>query len=334
MQQRFVTTLLSLLMILLCQAQKQKSVSPIDSSFTDYDALFSEMDALLDSLETPRSFTMVNVGVGRNFLNFESQNGLSVYTKRKIYLSPSIWYFNKSGLGIGVSSGIITNDSSIIPYQFSITGSYDYQENHSFVTGLSFTRFITKDNLPFYTSPLRNEAYGYFSYRDSWVKPSVGLSYGWGTKANFEERDERIKKNKSSKKEITQVTTTESVADFSLITSIRHDFYFLDILPGKNYIRITPQVTFTSGTQQFGFNQVNNVYSVNKKTGTNILTNSDAAVFDNGLSFQPLSLTAFLRTEYSNGSFFIQPQVMFDYYFPATDNNATVALVFNAGFIF
>src|SRR5688572_19620442 len=333
-QHRYVTTLVSLCIVFFCQAQKQKSSYEIDSSLTDYDAVFSELDALLDSLATPRSFTLVTLGFGRNFLNYESQSGLSTETKRRLYLSPSIWYVNKSGLGVGVSTSVIKNDTSIIPYQFSFTGSYDYQQNDSYLTGLAFTRYITKKDLPFYTSPLKNEAYGYFTYHNSWFKPSIGLSYGWGSKTDFEEKDARIKKNKSSKTEIIQVNTTESVADFNLFTSIRHDFYFLDMLPGKNSIRVSPQITLTSGTQQFGFNQVNNIYSVNKRTGTNVLNNSEAVLFDNKLSFQPLSLTTFLRTEYSNGSFFIQPQLIFDYYFPATSNNANLAFVCNAGFIF
>ena len=45
-------------------------------------------------------------------------------------------------------------------------------------------------------------------------------------------------------------------------------------------------------------------------------------------------LREFLKTEYSKGKFFIQPQVLFDYYFPAKEGNFSTAFLLNAGVIF
>jgi hypothetical protein len=55
---------------------------------------------------------------------------------------------------------------------------------------------------------------------------------------------------------------------------------------------------------------------------------------DDELKFQPLSLTFYLRSEYSLGKFFIQPQFIVDYYFPASSNNLNTMFSVNAGFIF
>ncbi|NJO25641.1 MAG: hypothetical protein HC867_07600 [Bacteroidia bacterium] len=62
--------------------------------------------------------------------------------------------------------------------------------------------------------------------------------------------------------------------------------------------------------------------------------NSENTYLDDELKFQPLSLTFFLRSEYSLGKFYFQPQLILDYYFPAAEKNFSALLSFNAGFIF
>jgi hypothetical protein len=52
------------------------------------------------------------------------------------------------------------------------------------------------------------------------------------------------------------------------------------------------------------------------------------------MNFQPLSLSFFLRTEYSIGKFFVQPQFMLDYYFPANEKNLSALMSLNIGCIF
>ena len=93
-------------------------------------------------------------------------------------------------------------------------------------------------------------------------------------------------------------------------------------------------MVFTSGTQKFGFNQSSNTYGVSRIGGTNVLTNSENIYLDDQVRFQPLSLAAFLKAELSLGKFFVQPQAMVDYYFPASEKNLTTIFSVNAGFIF
>ncbi|HRF18786.1 MAG TPA: hypothetical protein PK977_11485, partial [Chitinophagaceae bacterium] len=102
----------------------------------------------------------------------------------------------------------------------------------------------------------------------------------------------------------------------------------------KDHIRFTPQLSFTSGTQKFGFNQSSSTYATTVRTGTNVLFNSENVYLDDQIKFQPLSLTLFLRGEYSIGKFFIQPQLMLDYYFPANADNFNAIFQMNLGFIF
>jgi hypothetical protein len=316
-------------------AQKPAKQQPaIDTSFTDYDALFSELDSFLDSILAPRNFTLINLGMTTGFFNYEStESNLLVPTKKMVY-SPSISHFDKSGLGISASASIIHDGQQINPYQYSVTGSYDYIRNRRFITGISLTRFFIKDDLPFYTSPLQNNAYAYFSYRKFWLKPTVAASYGWGSRSEYSEREEHISAIRLRPRGYTRINTQESINDFNLITSLRHDFYWLNLLSGSDFVRVTPQISFTSGTQKFGINQNSNTYATVRGTGINVLYNSENVYLDDTMLFQPLSLTGFIKTEYSVGKFFIQPQMLFDYYFPAKEGNLSTAFLLNAGVIF
>ncbi|HLF45408.1 MAG TPA: hypothetical protein VI548_03235, partial [Chitinophagaceae bacterium] len=102
----------------------------------------------------------------------------------------------------------------------------------------------------------------------------------------------------------------------------------------KDHFRFTPQLSFISGTQKFGFNQSANTYATVIRTGANVLYNSENVYLDDHLEFQPLSMTMFLRGEYSFGRFFIQPQMVLDYYFPVNEKNFNTLFSFNLGFVF
>lgn len=328
--------LFGLFIAITSTAQKPAKQPVIDTSFTDvdYDELFNELDLLLDSLTAPRNFGLFNIGVGNNYFSYESKSSYLLATTRKMTYSPSLSYYFKSGLGISGNSIVLNDGVNLNPYQFNFTGSYDYLKNTRFITGVSATRFFTRDSLPFYTSPLKNELYGYFTYRKFWLKPSVAASYGWGSRTAYEERKEYITSLRLAMNGFTRINTREHVNDFNIMTSVRHDFYWLNVLGKRDYMRLTPQVVFTSGTQKFGFNQTSSTYAAIPRTGTDVLYSSDKVYLDDQLYFQPLSLSTYLKAEYSRGKLFFQPQLILDYYFPANDKNFTTAFVINAGVIF
>jgi hypothetical protein len=354
-----------------------------DTTIYDYDEIFSELDALLDSLYTPRSFMVATVSAGNGFFQYASSAAnAKISARQQLVLSPSLGFFHKSGLGLNAGASLIQDSSRLKPFQFSLTGTYDYLRSMKFITGVSYTRFFTKDDLSFYTSPLQNEVYGYFTYRNHWLKPSIAASYGWGSRRDVQEQTTLIREilkktvnapgleigngnngngnngngngngNSGSGNgngnngnggveiiegtETTRTVTNESISDLSLMLSVRHDFYFLKLLSKKDYIRLTPQLSFTGGTQQFGFNSLSNssLTVSNRSKNINVVTSQQDLALEDRLQFQPLSVTALLRTEYATGKFFIQPQFYLDYYFPAPEKNLTASFLINAGFIF
>ena len=318
------------------RAQDTAKQSIVDTSFTeeDYDLLFNELDALLDSLTAPRSFVLFNVGISNNFFSYESKTSNLLSSERKTLFTPSLAYYSKLGFGLSGTLVVVNDGINYNPYQFHVTGSYDYLKNSRIITGIALTHFFTKDSLPFYTSPLQNELYAYFAYKKSWIKPSLAISYGWGSRSEFEEREDQITSLRLGLKGFTRINTRESIHDFNVISSVRHDFYWMGVFGKTDYIRLTPQIVFVSGTQKFGFNQTSNSYAVLPQSRANVMYSSDQIYLDDQMYFQPLSLATYIKAEYAKGKFFLQPQIVFDYYFPAADKKFTTGFVMNAGVIF
>lgn len=307
----------------------------ISSDTINYDDLFQDFDAFMDSILSPHSYFLGSLSVVKGYYNFQTKNNSSlIETSKKLNYSPTLGYYHKSGMGITSTGYIIHDGSNTNFYQFSVTPSFDYLHNKSFATGISFTKFITKDSLPFYTSPLQNELYAYFTYRKTWLRPTIAVSYGWGSRSDYMKRESVIQDIRLRRRGFTYINTEESVSDFSLMASVRHDFYWLDVFTFNDHIRLTPQLALTSGTQKFGFNQSSSTYATVVRTGSNVLYSTENVYLDDQLKFQPLSLTMYLRGEYSIGNFFIQPQLTFDYYFPAATNNFNTVFSLNLGVMF
>ena len=300
----------------------------------NYDELFRDLDDFLDSLLMPHNYFLGSLSLTKGFYNFSNKSSSLLRTTQKFTYLPTLGYYHKSGLGLTGVGYIVNDEANMNLYQVSVSPSYDYLKNRKFATGLAYTRYFTKDSLPFYTSPLQNELYTYFSYRGWWIRPAVSMSYGWGSRSDYQKRESKITSLRLRPRGYTFINSKESVNDFSLTGSVRHDFYWLDVITYNDHIRFTPQLAFTSGTQKFGFNQTSNTYGQIIQTGTNVLFNSENIYLDDKLNFQPLSLTFYLRSEYSLGKFFIQPQVVFDYYFPSGSRNFSTIFSINAGFMF
>lgn len=322
------------------QARPDTTITPrkedlqlIDTTI-DYSELFQDFDEFMDSILSPRSYFLLSVSANRVYYNFENKTSFEIISAKKMTYSPTLGYYHKSGLGITANSYVVNDGSKNILYQSGITGTYDYLQNRALATGFSYTRFFTNDSLSFYTTPLQNELYAYFVYRKWWVRPMLAISYGWGSREDYQQREELIQDLRLRRRGFTFINTKETISDLSLLLSVRHDFYWLDVFKYKDHIRFTPQLSFTAGTQKFGFNQSSSTYATSIRTGSNLLYNSDNVTLDDQLKFQPLSLTFYLRGEYSIGKVFLQPQLAMDYYFPATDKHFNTMFAVTAGIMF
>ena len=314
-------------------AVAQNKNKPVVDSFAYYSELFDELETFIDSITAPRSFATISLGVGNGYFNYQSGSS-SFKNSKELIFTPSVGYYHKHGLGVGITGNGLFEAKDFNLYQVAATASYDYMKNRTFMTGVAYTHFFTKDSLQFYTSPLTNEAYAYFTYRDWWIKPAVAVSYGWGSRTNVEERQEKIKLLRGKPlNSTTIIETTESISDLSVTASVKRDFYWLNVLFDKDHFRFSPQLTFLSGTQRFGLNQTSNYNFQHAKSGASLFQNTEQLTLSDESKFKPLSLSAQLRGEFSKGKFFVQPQLAFDYYFPAKEKNFSTAFAINTGLI-
>lgn len=338
-------------------AQKDTARNNAIISEIDYDELFTELDGFIDSLTKPQSFTLVNISAGNRMFNYINNTTSTIQSNKNLSFSPSVGYFNKNGLGINVAAAIVKEENRLNAYQYLATVSYDYVKKRNFLTGVSYTRYFTKDSLSFYTSPLQNEAFAYLSYRKSFVKPTLSASFGWGSRSEVEEREHiittLIKKGRGKSGNngngngngngsgtivediiVEEINTIESVRDLNVTFSLSHDFNWLDVFISDDIVRFSPQISITGGTQKFGFNQNIIAKGNSKILNGNTLFGPQSYSLDEKTKFQPLAVTTFLKSEFSKGKFFFQPQLVFDYYLPEAAQKLTTTFVVSSGFMF
>ncbi len=296
------------------------------------DSLLKDFDAYLDSLIQPKSFFNVSAGFGTGFFSFKDNTALNYQIKNKAIFSPEVSYFHKSGLGITLTSYMLKDNAKLNAYQYAVSPTYHFIKRNQFSTGISYTRFYTKENLTFYTTPIQNEIYAFFNLKKWWLEPGIAMSYGWGSKTEFEHKevDIYLKRLKSSRKKLIVIQRDESVRDFSTLFSLRHSFVFSDVLLKKDMLTIRPVLLLSAGTQNFGFNTT---FTTNATMNSSNFLPPNSNISDvRGLDFQ--SSTFILQLDYSLGKFYVLPQVMMDYYLHPADKRFNSVVSFTVGMNF
>ena len=310
----------------------------VDTSL-DYEDMMNDLGNFLDSLLSPRSYILISASASTGYFNYKNKAGTKIETQKQLLLSPVIGYYNKSGPGLTISSNGTNTDQGFTLYQYIITPSFDFIQSRKWVGGISYSRYFDKDSVKFYLTPLQNELNAYFLYRKSWLQPGVSVTYGWGNSEEVKKQEKIIKLLRENKRirvpVIITTNTQESISDFSINASLRHSFYWLALSKHNDYIKFTPMLVFSTGTQKYGFNQ-----TTSSPISRLLLRASDGDFgrknvnLDNTTKFQPLSLTLYIRPEYNIGKFFVQPQLLLDYYFPGEDKKFTTIASLCAGFMF
>jgi len=322
MKKRIALPLLALCFLL--GASPLKAQDKLDSLFLGgdttaiLDSLLADFDNYLDSLSKRKSMFFIGVGAGTGSFSFDEKNSVYTNSEKKLIISPSLGYFHKSGLGISSTAYGMSNDGKFSFYQLAVSPSFDVIKR-SFSTGISYAHYFTKDSLNFYTTPIRDELYAYFSYKKWWVRPTISVSYGWGSTKSYEEQKFRIWSRQLNQLQRYSVTVenVETVRDISVTASVRKDFDWYDVFGKDDNITFTPVLLANAGTQQFGFN-TSYSYTFNPVRVNSLPSNSSAS---DQTQFQLQSVSAIIRTSYMKGKFLLQPQVLFDYYLLPTESN-------------
>lgn len=290
------------------------------------DSIFNEMDEILDEMMPKKNYFSAGIGAGTGFFNFKNLTTESFNREKKLLLSPAVSFYHKSGLGIYVTGNAVS-DSKLNFYQASLTPSYDYIKRSKWNAGLAFTRYFTKNDLSFYTTPISNELSAYFSYKKFIIKPGVSVAYGWGSRTDYEQhRSDVLNLRRSRDPRVITIANEEKVTDLSILFSARKDFDFTAVLFSGDLITITPVIALSTGTQNFG---LNTSFSGNSKRINNFLPGNQNIKSKN--NFDTQSASAIFRADYSIRKFFIQTQFLLDYYLHSSPDRFNNAFAIIAG---
>lgn len=297
------------------------------------DSLMKDFDLYLDSVTAPKSFFNGSMGIGNGYFSFENRSSMVFKTRNKLIYSPSVGYYHKSGLGFSATGFMINDSSKLNMYQVAISPSYDLIKR-SFSTGISYTHYFHKDSLHFYITPIQDELFAYFSYKKWWVRPTISIGYGWGSRTEFEKRKElrkgRLKQLlRRANRDIT-IRNEESVRDLSITISLRKDFNWYNVLGKNDNVMFTPVILLNSGTQNFGFN-TSYTYSFSAIRANSLPGNQQIS---ESTGFAAQSASIVLRGSYLKGRLLVQPQILFDYYLPDSTDPFNTVFSLTAGISF
>ena len=309
------------------------------------DSLSAKDKELLDSMmendeflklmkEKDKSYFDLNIGISNSIFstNNNSLNAEQAETK-KIFFTPSVGYYHKSGLGI-VFGGYISSDSGKLKtYQYALNPFYAYS-GKKIETGISYTRYISGASVNSFTvSPYKNDIYANIKLKKPWLQ--TGLAFGFANGKFEEYYDSTFIVNTPTGPRLVRITDTitTKLKDFSVIFSVEHEFEFKNVFGKKDDIIFTPAFLINGSTQRW-FISHSNSFNNRRPIVQNLLKRSYG---DGGASaaFQIQSVAFLTEATYSTGNFYLQPQLYFDYFLPSTTGKRfTTVFSVTTGFSF
>jgi hypothetical protein len=197
----------------------------------------AELEKQLDSLlrKQERSEFMIGLGYGNNPAYGSKVANYDREIVMKTFISPTLGYYHKSGLYASASSYYLFNAIGQPWFEWDFSAGFDYTKNRRFLTGISYTKYIFSDSSDVPATPINNELFAYFYYRDWYIQPGISLDLGWG---NVDEK-------------LGPLTRNISGNDFNIVVAARHPFIFLDVLKREDAIILTPSFGLTMGTANY-----------------------------------------------------------------------------------
>jgi hypothetical protein len=302
------------------------------------DNLLSELRAMLDSANTPKSFFSVNAAVSNRLFSIRNNafNAQQADANATAFL-PSVSYFHKSGLGFGVT-GYARNNGVANPwYQMAVSPSYDRIAKKS-MYGVSYTYYLKNTAPDVTTTPYNHEVYAYFQTRKTWLRPSVAI--GWATGSYKDVYKVQIERRGAIQTLID--TSLVSLSDFSFSAALGHTFSFSKVLSGKDLVTIIPQLSVAGGMQSYSSRTLVRQFFGDRfrefeaeRLGKiyNLPTSSSTASGSTGFSIQTAAFSTSLS--WYLGSFSVSSGYYLGYYFdPGMTRNFIHIFNLGLGFTF
>lgn len=330
-------TLLSVSLCLQINAQTEPlrdSLPKTDTSLIHTDsveideALLADLRFLLDSMKIKASFFSVDLGVSNRLFSLRNNsfNAQQVTTDR-IAFTPSVTYYHKSGLGISAMAYLSSFEGTPSFYQYAFSPSYDYWNNEKFSFGVSYTYYLTRDDLSVYATPFVHELYGYVRGRKGWLRP--GFSMGWATGSYTDVKQLDTVIFGIPRRFID--TTKVGLQDFSMTFSVSHAFDFDDVFTTNDALSISPYAMVVAGAQNYELDSKTSLFSGARLRYLSRRYES-ATTDKTGLRFQ--SLGAAVNVTYFIQKLSLSAGYFLSYYLPESDQPFTNIFSISAGLTF
>ena len=106
----------------------EAQTNPIDSAMArevqelmadttiDYEELFQDFEAFMDSILMPQSYFMPSLSIGRGYFNFTSKRSDLLETTPKLTYSPMLTWYHKTGIGLSMTGYMIHDEQNMNMY--------------------------------------------------------------------------------------------------------------------------------------------------------------------------------------------------------------------------
>lgn len=284
-------------------------------SYSTVSAQTSTTEKKKDSSDLPHSHFDASLGWSNGY--FTPKSGTQTAYSQSLYTA-GLGYTDLSGFTIS-ALGMLTQDKGMLTlYQTAVTPGFEFNKGKTWGGGISYTRYLNKDSVSFELSPLKNEFYGYLTYKRGVLSPTLALNYATGT-----EKDVLVSQRRT-------VTRNTSIYDFSMVLSVKHEFELGSVFSDKDGFSFTPSVIAVTGTNGYGANLLGGKIPrfTSNKRAARLASGGSAS------SFQWQYLSFNLDFSYSIGKFYIEPQVLFDYTIPQAESQWNSIFSLGAGISF
>lgn len=325
MQKPFLFLLLALFTCSVAIGQDQP-LTPEEKKALD--SMLANDDLFQALKNRDRSYFDISLGMGNGVFSIKNKSlDASQESTSKIFYTPSVGYFHKSGFALSFSGYMVSDSGSLKMYQYALSPSYTY-DNKTLTAGIFYTRFISGAGTSFSESPFKNDFYASFLYKKTWIQP--GLSGGFSTGKSKEYFDTTVlilvpgsSPPRYISRRITDTITTR-VSSFSLTASATHEWDFEHLLFKKDALSIQPTFLLNAGSQHWN---ISHSSSLSKRRP--IVQKALKARFGDGSGNESFTLQSIAfsgQFTYYIGKWYLQPQIYLDYYLPSTTYNRLTTL--------
>lgn len=314
-------------------SSRRPEAAYVDSLMSD-DSLMKDLSAFIDSVSRPKTLLAIEMGVGNGFFTTKSATAATGYTT-KTFLTPTVTYLHKSGLGISASAYMTQDEGTMVVYQGAITPSFDIGRRN-WAAGITYTRYINKDSISFGVNPLRNDIYVYGAFKKFWLEPGLAFDLSFDSY-----KLEQVFEGGGWPGPDPVITSNIHAHTMGGIFSLQHDFEWFGVTDKNDHIAFTPTLMTLADASNYDISVSKIVEhgTATSSIGNQIIKTHKADVAGSSKGFTSLSfesIGALLNGVYTYKHFLASPQVLATYFLHASSGVSPlrISYLFNIGLVF